>query len=297
MSKRTNSFPTFKPTDMQLPPSDGFQPATIIIANQINSSNYMSYNFVNSFVNALIDMGSLNDSAIYSYTDTNLTTKITADFNSWFNNRIESYNFTKIEISEQVDDYAKLTITGLSISNPNKLDSLLTYEQLNFTNDQKSLTMMADHLSWNDGNGTSSYLSFANLNYMIGNTTINFLPSTLKSSTSSSQTLKCVYAKEFLTSSYNNYNDLKTAVTSFITGNYGKLTILNIVASTSSLQNADITLITRKVNNELNYYYLSPSSITVVTDVEKKSTTSILAWVQLSSFATLAPDKITITFC
>jgi hypothetical protein len=288
MSKRTNSFPTFTPSTKTEPPTAGFQPANIILSSQVNGAVYMSYNFVNSFVNALIDMGSLDDSAIYSYADTNLATKIEADFNGWFNNRINSYNFTKIEISEQVDDYAELTINGLSISNSDRLSSTLTYEQLSFTNDQKSLTMMADHLSWNDGNGTSSYLNLADLTYLVNNTTINFLPSTIKSSTST-QTLKCVYAKEFLTSSYSTYADLQSAVTSFITGNHGELTILNIVASATT-QNEDITLVTRKYGGVLLYFYLVP---------EKASSTSTytVSWTLLENFANISPDKITVQFC
>lgn len=282
MSKRTNSFPTFTPSTKTKPPTSGFQPANLILSSQVNGAVYMSYNFVNSFVNALIDMGSLDDSAIYSYTDTNLATKITADFNGWFNNRINSYNFTKIEISEQADDYAELTITGLSISNPNRLSSLLTYEQLNFTNDQKSLTMMADHLSWNDGNGTSSYLSFANLNYMIGNTTINFLPSTIKSSTSS-QTLKCVYAKEFTDHSSVSFFD---QLTKFLNENSGKLTTLSIVL-TSEYDNNKETQITaiKSGTDTYRYFHLSTTD------------GSTYKWLELTGFASLNPTKMTIQFC
>lgn len=319
MAKRSNAIPTFNPSSKEFPPENGFQPASIISSSQMNGLNYISYNFTNSFINALINNSGLTDGKVYAYTDTDWATKIAEDLGGFLDNHyfenVYIYRDGYLEIAAQEDDKLRISIdkltmedqnhnltldynNGLTINNTSGEEISLTYngskignrqgysilksDYLNITNSDTNhyLNLYIDHLAYI---GSSTWTTdFDDLTLTFGNTVINFIPSEFKTTTT--HNVKSVYAQEFKLSDYNdNYTNLQNAVTAFLTNHYGTLTMLNVIlySSGGSSGREEFTLATRKINGTLTYFYMDTSG----------------TWTKLSSFNALVPNKVTVCFC
>lgn len=206
MSKRTNSFPTFTPSTKTNPPTAGFQPANIILSSEVNGAVYMSYNFVNSFVNALIAGGNLDDSSVYAYDETNLKTLITDDFKSWVKNIIsQTPTFTTVKCSTNNDSSIlyKDSLNFNVASNDYKYETEYTYALINFIkkdssdNLQSTFQFNLDDLTYSFANNTT-----VSQNYV----SVDMIPSSLKEA-SEMHNLSNVLAKTF------SYTSSSTAIT------------------------------------------------------------------------------------
>ena len=170
MATRTNTYFTFVPTSTSEPPENGFASGTQIISAQVNGVTYGAYNFVNSFVNALIENGHSTDGAIYEWKGSNLSSLIKGDIEGWIDYRINNIDHTKITFtnsSYHTTINGTSVLTALSSSSDDKYYSAslgynnvtLTYEE-NTTKptfwSQKLFRMVTD-------NGTPS-LKFSSTN-------------------------------------------------------------------------------------------------------------------------------------
>ena len=134
MSNRTNSFPPFTPDISETPASTGFKPATLISSSEVNGAIYMNYNFVNSFVNALIEKSSLTDGKEYSYNSTELKTLIEGDIDSWIADVVSNGTLSKLTLTNVTNTaHLTATYTSLEIENTNKEFSSLNATSLVFT--------------------------------------------------------------------------------------------------------------------------------------------------------------------
>lgn len=133
MSNRTNSFPSFTPDISETPASTGFKPATLISSSEVNGAIYMNYNFVNSFVNALIEKSSLTDGKEYSYNSTELKTLIEGDIDSWIADAVSNGTLSNLTL-KNITNKAYLTATYSSLEIANIFsDFSMVFSSLNAT--------------------------------------------------------------------------------------------------------------------------------------------------------------------
>lgn len=170
---RKNSFPAFKPTSKANPPSTGFVPAATIKSSEINTAVYMSYNFVNSFVNALIANGQSTDENAYVYDATNLSTLIRSDMLGWMINTVEEVTFSGIIIGNKTNKF--ISIEPDNVEYKDTSDTSYNYitwwypkyfalEKTDKTNKVKSASQLdSDKLTFDDKNGDTSELTYAHL--------------------------------------------------------------------------------------------------------------------------------------
>lgn len=289
MSKRTNSFPTFKPTDMQLPPSDGFQPATIIMANQINSSNYMSYNFVNSFVNALIEGGGNDDSSIYTYDATNLKTLIKEDISSWVWNIItNSPTFDTVNIVDLAENSSILHSDSLNFNvtiGDEKYQTKYTYTLMDCTKKDSSDKLLS-----------SVQVDWENLTYSFETDTtvsktyisVDMMPSSLKES-SETYNLHSTLAQVFYYSQSTTTmtNDLNNFLNQHQGLNFSSIVIKRHISATANYYDWIPITPVRRISDfgNFNYYYID------------KSTGALTMTSSIESFYTGGDFSIIVTFC
>lgn len=289
MSKRTNSFPTFTPSTKTNPPTAGFQPANIILSSEINGAVYMSYNFVNSFVNALIAGGKLDDSSIYTYDDTRLGTLITEDFKSWVKNIIsQTPTFTTVKCNID-DDYSILYNNLLEFNvtlNDYKYETSYGYSLINFIKRDSSDNSLQSTVQVNWDDLTYSFVNNTTVsqNYV----SVDMIPSSLKEA-SESHNLSSVLAKTF---SYSQSSTTITETLQNFLNQHQDLNISSIVvkrqisASYTTLEWIPIIPV-RRTSSYMNfdYYYFDKSAG---------------AWTKttgIESLYTGGEFEVTVTFC
>lgn len=170
---RKNSFPTFKPTSKANPPVAGFVPAATIKSSEINTAVYMSYNFVNSFVNALIANGQSTDENAYVYDATNLSTLIKSDMLGWMINTVQEVTFSGIIIGNKTNKF--ISIEPDNVEYKDTSDTSYNYitwmypkyfaiEKTDKTNKVKSASeLYSNKLTFDDKDGDTSELTYAHL--------------------------------------------------------------------------------------------------------------------------------------
>lgn len=176
---RKNSFPTFKPTSKANPPVAGFVPAATIKSSEINTAVYMSYNFVNSFVNALIANGQSTDENAYVYDATNLSTLIKSDMLGWMINTVQEVTFSGIIIGNKTNKF--ISIEPDNVEYKDTSDTSYNYttwmypkyfaiEKTDKTNKVKSASeLYSDKLTFDDKDGDTSELTYAHLVFSTNN--------------------------------------------------------------------------------------------------------------------------------
>ena len=159
MSNRTNSFPIFVPDLSETPSSAGFKPATLISSSEVNGAIYMNYNFVNSFVNALIEKSSLTDSKEYSYKSTELKTLIEGDLDSWIVNAVSNGTLSKVTIANSANNgHLIATWTSIEIEDKTRTD----YRYMATMNSQSFSLMRGTSKGYDMSNALyASYNEFA----------------------------------------------------------------------------------------------------------------------------------------
>ena len=289
MSKRTNSFPTFTPSTKTEPPTAGFQPANIILSSQVNGAVYMSYNFVNSFVNALIAGGKLDDSSVYTYDETNLKTLITEDFKSWVKNIIsQTPTFTTVKCNID-DDYSILRNNLLEFEvtlNDYKYETSYEYSLINFIKRDSSDDSLQStvQVNWDDLTYSFENNTTVSQNYI----SVDMIPSSLKEA-SESHNLSSVLAKTF---SYSQSSTTITETLQNFLNQHQDLNISSIVvkrqisASYTTLEWIPIIPV-RRTSSYMNfdYYYIDKS-----TEAWTKTTS-------IESLYTGGKFTVTVTFC
>lgn len=289
MSKRTNSFPTFTPSTKTEPPTSGFQPANIILSSQVNGAVYMSYNFVNSFVNALIEGGKNDDSSIYTYDASNLKTLIKEDVSSWVWNIItNSPTFDTVNIVDLAENTSIWHSDSLNFNvtlGDEKYETKYTYTLIDCTKKDSSDTLLS-----------SIQVDWENLTYSFETDTtisktyisVDMMPSSLKES-SETYNLHSTLAQVFYYSQSTTTmtDDLNEFLNQHQDLNFSSIVIKrHISTSTSYYEWIPITPVRRTSDfGNFNYYYID------------KSTGTLTMTSGVESLYTNGDFSIIVTFC
>lgn len=267
---RTNSFPTFKPTSMQIPPEDGFKPASLILSDEINCVNYMNYNFVHSFIDALIKGGNTSDSDVYTYNATNLKELITTDLTNWVHNIIGyTPTFTTVTVSSgnNTADLGSTYVDFIVSTNSNKYETTYGYYLVNFVKRNTS-----------DVKLSTTQFNLEELTYLFSDDTtnrytkVNMIPAPFNSP-KENNVFNNVLSKTF---KYTESSDsINTDLRNFL-NNHTEINSFNVVVK-RTLGNGvkewiPVTL-TRNTSNYLvfDYYYIDKTTGTMTKTADLKT--------------------------
>lgn len=284
MAKRSNAIPTFNPSSKEVPPENGFQPASLISSSQMNGLNYISYNFTNSFINALINHSGLTDDKVYAYTDTDWATKIGEDLKGVIWSTIsKNPTFSSITIGELGTSLTESAIS-LTSKEANYYHNIIVNSKALYA--EKRNSNLNEIFSFKlEPENTS--IEYTNYTYSTFKNTIQLLPDGIKEE---NITVTNVLAKTFTYNSKPSLSGSSSDIIHFLNA-HDNLNILGInlkretSSSMSTMNNFAITARRKSSINYLyNFYYLDAGGVTQVTE-------------DLGTLYTAGTMSITIYFC